>query len=131
MPVQGEVLYGYGWLPQGRKVHEGLDLSASIGDKVVAISDGTVVRVGSDRALGAFVEIDHGFVVALYGQISGATVKASDTVKQGQKLAAVAKPTGQEGDDAPHLHLEVRVKRGGNPVDPSPYLPGGETLGGN
>ncbi|HYF91415.1 MAG TPA: M23 family metallopeptidase [Symbiobacteriaceae bacterium] len=123
MPVDGRVLYGYGWLPKGQEPHGGLDLSAPAGTPVVAIADGTVIRVGTDPNLGALVEVDHGFAVALYGQIGGAKVKAGDQVKQGQALAAVAKPTGKEGDRSSHLHLEIRTNKDGKTIDPAPFLP--------
>lgn len=123
MPVNGPVLYGYGWLPKGQEPHGGLDLSAAVGAPVVSLQSGTVLRVGTDPAIGGLVEVDHGIAVALYGQVGGAKVKAGDKVKKGQTLATVAKPTGKEGNQGAHLHLEVRATRGGKTVDPAPFLP--------
>lgn len=123
MPVAGPVLFGYGWLPRDKQVHEGLDLAAAVGDPVAAIAAGTVLKVSVNDVLGACVEVDHGFVIVLYGQVSGVKVKTGDQVRQGQTLAVIAKPTGKEGDGASHLHLEVRPSRGAKSVDPAPYLP--------
>jgi murein DD-endopeptidase MepM/ murein hydrolase activator NlpD len=123
MPVPGKLLYDYGWLPQGQEPHRGLDFAAAIGEPVLAIADGTVLRVAADPALGGFVEVDHGFIIALYGQVGGSKVKAGDQVTQGQTLATIAAPTGKEGDREAHLHLEVRVSPGAKPVDPAPFLP--------
>ncbi|HWI50891.1 MAG TPA: M23 family metallopeptidase [Symbiobacteriaceae bacterium] len=123
MPVNGRVLYGFGWLPKGQEPHGGLDLSAAVGAPVVAMHDGTVLRAGTDPAIGGLVEVDHGFVVALYGQVGGVKVRPGDKVKKGQTLATVAKPTGKEGNHGAHLHLEVRASRGGKTVDPAPFLP--------
>ncbi|HLN63424.1 MAG TPA: M23 family metallopeptidase, partial [Symbiobacteriaceae bacterium] len=123
MPVGGPVTYEYGWLPKGKQPHEGLDLAAKVGDPVVAMAEGTVLRVGTDDLAGALVEVDHGFAVVTYGQVTAARVKAGDHVQQGQRLADVAKPTGKEGDTGAHLHLEVRPARGAKPIDPAPYLP--------
>lgn len=123
LPVMGELLYDYGWLPQGQEPHGGLDFSAAIGEPVLAIADGTVLRVAADPALGGLVEVDHGFIIALYGQVGGSRVRAGEQVTQGQTLATVAAPTGKEGDRQAHLHLEVRVTPGAKPVDPAPFLP--------
>lgn len=123
MPVRGRLLYDYGWLPQGQEPHGGLDFAASVGEPVLAIADGTVLRVAADPALGGLVEVDHGFIIALYGQVGGSKVKVGDPVTQGQPLATVAAPTGKEGDRETHLHLEVRVTPGAKPVDPAPFLP--------
>ncbi|HYG57812.1 MAG TPA: M23 family metallopeptidase [Symbiobacteriaceae bacterium] len=132
MPVDGTIMYGFGWLPKGRQVHEGLDLAAAEGAPVMAIADGTVTRVRTDEVLGMLVEVDHGFVIALYGQVRDVKVKAADRVKQGQRLATVARPTGKEGDSGAHLHFEVRPHQTGKTVDPTPYLPVGRALqGGN
>lgn len=123
MPVTGKLLYGFGWLPKGQEPHGGVDFAAAVGAPVSAIADGTVLRVGTDPALGGLVEVDHGFAVALYGQVGGSKVRAGDKVTRGQTLATVARPTGKEGDRAAHLHLEMRAVRGGKTVDPAPFLP--------
>jgi len=123
MPVPGKLLYDYGLLPQGQEPHGGLDFAAAIGQPVLAIADGTVLRVAADPALGGLVEVDHGFIIALYGQVGGSQVKAGDQVTQGQTLATIAAPTGKEGDREAHLYLEVRVTPGAKPVDPAPFLP--------
>jgi murein DD-endopeptidase MepM/ murein hydrolase activator NlpD len=123
MPVTGKLLYGFGWLPKGKRPHEGLDLAAAVGTPVYAVSDGTVLRFGTDPYAGGTVEVDHGFGVALYGQVTAIRVKPGDKVKKGDILATVAKPTGKEGDTAPHLHFELRPAGGGNAIDPAPYLP--------
>ncbi|HWI65588.1 MAG TPA: peptidoglycan DD-metalloendopeptidase family protein [Symbiobacteriaceae bacterium] len=131
LPVNGKVLYGYGWLPKGQEPHAGLDFAAPVGAPVVAIADGTVLRVGTDPAIGGLVEVDHGFAVALYGQVGSIKPKAGEKVKQGQTLATVAKPTGKEGEDGAHLHVEIRATKGGKPVDPAPFLPLGQGGDGN
>jgi murein DD-endopeptidase MepM/ murein hydrolase activator NlpD len=123
MPVDGPVLYGYGWLPKGKMPHEGLDLAAKVGAPVVAMAAGTVVRVATDETVNGLVEVDHGFAVALYGQVMSVEVKVGDRVEQGQLLALVSQPSGKEGDTGSHLHLEVRPKQGAKPIDPAPYLP--------
>lgn len=130
MPVQGAVAFGFGWVSRNQAaVHSGVDLAAREGTEVVAIADGTVRRVGGDTAMGTFVEVDHGFGVAIYGQIHQLKVKAGDKVKQGQVLAVVAKPTGREGTGDAHLHLEVWV--GGKAVEPVQFLPPGAPQGGS
>jgi len=123
-PVQGVVLYGYGWLPPevGEHFHEGLDVLAPVGTPVVAAAPGTVTRVAMDPLLGMVVEVDHGSIIARYAQVSKVRVRVGEQVTTGQLLAVVGQPTGAERDMEPHLHFEVRPAGGGEPVDPAHYL---------
>lgn len=124
LPVNGALLRGFGWLPPsaGDGFHEGLDILAPPGTAVVAVSDGTVIRVGKDDTLGSVVEVDHGTITALYGQVTDIQVNVGETVRQGQALAVVAPSTGAEQLLEPHLHFEVRVPSTGVQVDPAIYL---------
>jgi murein DD-endopeptidase MepM/ murein hydrolase activator NlpD len=122
--VEGSLLWEYGWLPQGvsEQFHEGVDFLAKAGSPVVAVQEGTVVAVRQDQRLGLVVEIRHGDVTALYGQVEGVTVRAGDQVKRGGPIGRVSRAVGVEQNMPPHLHFEVRPAATGEPVDPASYL---------
>lgn len=123
LPVQGAVISEFGWGDGG--FHEGVDLGVPVGSPVVALNAGTVVRVGHDKDLGQVVEIDHGDILARYGQVEQVGVKAGERVKRGQHLAVVARPVGRERSLGGHLHLEIRPLATQNGVDPVYHLPRG------
>lgn len=129
MPVKGAVLYGYGWLPEDVRddFHFGIDLVAPLQTAVVAVRDGVVVRTGFDPNLGQLIEIDHGDVVALYAQVSTVKAKAGTRVRRGEQIAVIAKASGVEKDEMPHLHFELRPAGRSEQIDPAHYL----GLGGN
>jgi murein DD-endopeptidase MepM/ murein hydrolase activator NlpD len=108
-PVPGGVLtspFGYRW---GR-LHKGLDIAAPVGKPVLACADGRVMFTGSRkrfRRYGNTVLIDHGRgVYTYYAHLGGISVKKSQNVRKGQKIASVGNTGRTTG---PHLHLEVRV----------------------
>lgn len=123
-PVEGSVLWEFGWLPQGvgEEFHEGMDYLAKAGTPVVAILDGTVTAVRHQTRMGTVVEIRHDDVVAVYAQVEAVEVRAGDEVRRGQMIAAVARSSGVEENNPPHLHFEIRPLATGEPVDPASYL---------
>lgn len=107
--------------------HVGIDVSAEEGAEVYAIASGTVESItAGDEFNGAQVVIDHGKGV----KSSYTFVKAADELKvgsyvtQGQVVAKVAAPVGNEYKDGAHLHLEMTVN--GEYADPADYLTLGE-----
>lgn len=126
IPVEGAVLYGFGWRQFGGKdeLHEGIDLVAEAGAPVRSIADGKVLRVVSqDDVWGGLLEIQHGDEVAVYGGVTSIRVGVGDETKAGDAVALVAATApGPEGSIGPHLHLEIRAKQTGLPVDPAFYL---------
>lgn len=129
MPVDGALLFGFGWPPPGTgdQFHEGLDLVAAEGAPVVAVADGTVSAVRLDPKLGRLIEVDHGAFLAVYAQVGGVQVSSGQKVRRGQPIAALAKPSGLEQTQPPHLHFEVRTRTGHVAVDPAAYLGWGGT----
>lgn len=123
-PVEGSVLYEFGWLPQsvGEEFHEGIDFLADAGAPVVAILDGTVQAIRQDNRLGTVVEVKHVDVIAMYAQVEGVAVRAGDEVSRGQKIATVAPARGLEQKMPAHLHFEIRPVSTGQPVNPAPHL---------
>lgn len=124
LPVEGSVMWEYGWLPQGvaERFHEGIDFLAKAGAPVVAIQDGTVTAVRQDKELGGVVEIRHGEIIGLYAQVETVAVRAGDEVRRGQRIANVARSSGVEQNLPPHLHFEIRPVETGEPVNPAAYL---------
>lgn len=75
---------------------------------VVAIMDGTVVRVEFVSGYGGVALIDHGDVNAIYGHIdlSSALLKVGDTVTTGQFIANLGDGYSSETDgERKHLHF--------------------------
>ena len=104
--------------------HGGIDFAAEVGAKVLAAEDGVVESIYSGDVLkGTEIVLDHGdgvksvyrFVAAVDG------LKVGDSVAQGDCIATVAEPTGDEYKDGAHLHFEILEN--GKLVDPSLYLP--------
>ncbi|HVU51257.1 MAG TPA: M23 family metallopeptidase, partial [Polyangia bacterium] len=104
------------------RAHEGIDLPAPAGTPVVAAADGTVVYAGDGiRGYGNLVVLQHaGDLLTVYAHNSALYVSAGQTVRAGDRVAAV----GQTGRaTGPHLHFEVR--QGQIPRDPMSYLQSG------
>jgi len=122
MPARGHLTSGYG--PRmspyaGRiKMHEGIDIGASVGTHIVAPADGIITFSGAKPGFGNFVQIDHGYgVETIYGHAASLTVKKGQRIGRGDKIATVGNTGYSTG---PHLHYEVRVN--GTPVDPLYYM---------
>ena len=119
MPVVGATSSGYGrrryvngkWWGQ----HNGSDIKAPTGRKVVAMNAGRVVLSDYLPALrGNCIVIDHGCnVFSVYMHLSKRDLKAGDSVAKGEKIGEVGATGFVTG---PHLHFEVRI--GWEPVDP-------------
>lgn len=117
-PVDGRITSGYGMryhpILHKRKLHTGVDFSARTGTPVRAAAAGTVIIAGWMGAYGNAVIIDHGGGVStLYGHNSSVSVRAGQSVKQGQTIARAGSTGWSTG---PHVHFEVR--RNGQPVNP-------------
>lgn len=115
--------YGYRTHPvTGKKssMHNGIDIGAPQGTKIVAAADGVVILAEYYGTYGNTVMIDHGGgVVTLYGHIrnGGIKVKKDQKVSKGDKIAEVGSTGRATG---PHLHFSV-IKDGVY-VDPMKYF---------
>ena len=118
-PIEGRITSRYGVSSKIRKsTHTGLDISAVQGTDIKVVADGTVISASYNGAYGNLVKIDHGNgVETWYAHTSKMYVKAGDTVKAGDVIAAVGSTGNSTG---PHLHLEIRIN--GEHVDPQDYL---------
>ena len=113
-PCRGPVLSGFS---QSKK--NGIEIGGAAGDAVLAAADGKVVYAGAGlRGYGNLVILKHNNTyVTVYAHNQAVLVKEDDAVKRGQKIAEV----GSSEADRVKLHFEVRKL--GNPVDPTQYLP--------
>ena len=107
--------YGYRTDPftGKRKFHNGIDLHAR-GDKELAMMEGTVVKVGQDRASGKYVVLRHGEFTVSYCHLSrilvgkGAVVRPRDAV-------GITGNTGRSTGE----HLHITCRRNGKSVNPA------------
>jgi murein DD-endopeptidase MepM/ murein hydrolase activator NlpD len=107
------------WEQQGR-LHEGVDIAAPSGARVVAVEDGVITRSGTSSSYGRFVEIRHGHgLVSRYahlGRIDPAA-KAGVTMKAGGPVGRIGSTGVSTG---PHLHFELR--RDDRPLNPAAFI---------
>ncbi len=122
-PVNGRVITAFGPKPSGQQ-NDGINVSVPEGTPIKAAEDGVVAYAGNElKTYGNLVLVRHsnGYVTA-YAHASEIMVKRDDPVKRGQIIAKA----GQTGNvAAPQLHFEIR--KGSTPVDPAPFLKGGNT----
>lgn len=101
--------------------HTGIDLAVPVGTPVRSVGAGTVVFSGSSGDYGQAITIrmsDGKYT--LFAHLSKRSVKKGDRVQAGTLLGK----SGNTGrTTGPHLHFEVRTKRGyGSDIDPVKYL---------
>ena len=113
-PVRGHHSYGDGFgAPRDGHTHQGQDVMAHCGTKLVAARAGTVQWKAYQSAAGNYVVIDakhddHDFMYAHLKK--PASVKKGEHLKTGEKIGIV----GSTGDaTACHLHFEVWYRRAG------------------
>jgi len=98
--------------------HEGIDISAAYGTRIIAPAGGRVIKVGSENGYGLMVVLDHGRgLETRYAHMSRTAARVGQVVRRGDLLGFVGSTGLSTG---PHLHYEVRVN--GRPVDPLNYI---------
>ena len=124
LPVSGTITSGYGYrehpVYSGESFHNGLDIAASEGSPVYAVTDGTVTEASEADMAGKYVKILHtDGRETLYCHCSELLVSEGADVKAGDIIALV----GQTGlATGPHLHFELHEN--GNVTDPDIILSG-------
>jgi murein DD-endopeptidase MepM/ murein hydrolase activator NlpD len=105
------------------RTHDGIDIAAQIGTRVMAVAAGTVESVRSDDMLGTVVTIDHGNgLQSVYANLAATpTVKEGDAVTMGSVIGSVGDTALGESGEVTHLHFAMTLN--GSPVDPTDYLP--------
>jgi len=122
-PADGIFSSGFGVRvsPMGdgaEKIHEGLDIAASIGTPIHSPAGGVIIFAGKKSGYGQIVMVDHGYgLETWYGHTSRILVKPGQKIKRGQTIALIGNSGRSTGA---HLHYEVHVN--GIPVDPINYI---------
>jgi len=125
MPVQAEKYWissGFGWRTNPftgeRDFHNGIDIAGAPQTPIIAPAKGKVIKVGEDKYLGRFVQLDHSKgVVTYYGHLASFNVKEGDVVKRGDVIAYM----GNSGLSTGH-HVHYIVKVNGKAVNPRRYM---------
>ena len=118
-PVKGKIISKFGLLAKGLR-NDGINISANIGNPVLAIESGKIVYAGNEiQAFGNLILIKHhNDKTSAYAHLDKINVKKGESVNKGQIIALV----GNSGKvSIPQLHFEIRDKDG--PLDPLKYLP--------
>ena len=128
-PVEGDTLYSfaadhlaYNETTRDWRTHEGVDLSASVGQEVAAAADGSVYTIYEDERLGMTVVLRHtdGYTTHYSNLAEEVAVKVGDTVSAGDVLGTVGQTAGIETASQPHLHFAV--SQNNTPVDPDDFF---------
>lgn len=104
--------------------HSGIDMAAEKGEKVMAITTGTVEYAGYDFKNGNAIEIKHinqetnKIYYSFYAHLSKIDINVGETVEAGEKIGEVGSTGMATG---PHLHLEIRDANK-NTVNPRDYI---------
>jgi len=123
-PTKGIILSGYGMrlhpMLNYRRMHEGLDFRANVGDEVYATGNGVVKLARRKGTYGQVIIIDHGFgYETRYAHLSAYAkgIKPGIKVKRGDVIGL----TGNSGlTEGPHLHYEIR--KNDKAIDPINFL---------
>jgi len=100
------------------RMHTGVDLRATYGTPVFAVSSGVVVAGMNDYYYGQYIDLDHGDGKrSRYAHLSKPLVSVGTHVDKGERIAL----TGDSGQTTgPHLHFELWIN--GQVVDPADYI---------
>ena len=112
----------YGWrihpILGTKQFHNGVDLAAPSGSRILAAYDGEVVTAAYSPSMGNYIMIDHGDnLYTIYMHASALYVSKGDLVGKGEKIAAVGSTGRSTGN---HLHFSVR--KDGAYVSPWNYI---------
>ena len=116
-PAQGKVVKNFASI--GEHANNGIDISGSRGQNVMAAADGKVVYAGNAlRGYGNLVIINHNSeYLSAYAHNDSLLVKEGQSVKRGQVISRM----GSTDSNSVKLHFEIRKK--GTSVNPQLYLP--------
>ena len=128
-PVDGNILMDYNmdqtvYFPtlDQYKLSSAIAVQAVEGAPVLASVPGTVYSIEENAQTGTTVtmEIGSGYQ-AIYGQLTDLTVQEGDTVKEGEVIGYIGKPTKYYSKEGSNLYFAM--KKDGEPIDPIAYLP--------
>ncbi len=101
--------------------HSGVDLAATLNDKVYCLMDGYVSKVGPRGALGVAVEITHPYpnVKTIYGHLNAYSVRLNEPVQRG-RVIGYAGSTGRS--TGVHVHFTVIKIDTNEHIEPLQFL---------
>ena len=128
-PVEGDPIFGYSMealsynqTTRDWRVHNGIDLAAEEGAKVMAAADGEVYTVYEDDTLGHTVVIRHndGYTTCYSSLSDQVSVKPGDKVTMGETIGYAADSAIVESTLGSHVHFSVTHYD--EPMDPEEFL---------
>lgn len=105
----------------GTRKHRGIDIFASKGTPLLAVSDGVITSVGNGAISGKTVWLrsSHHPITAYYAHLDQQKVRVGQRVKKGDVIGTVGK-TGNARTTPAHLHFGIYTRSGA--VNPLPYV---------
>lgn len=105
------------------RTHDGIDISAALGETVIAAHAGTVERVENTSLYGTVVTVaDSEGVRTIYSNLADCpAVAVGDYVEPGSVIGSVGATALCEIGQGTHLHFAMRYN--GQSLDPMHYLP--------
>ena len=128
-PVEGAPIFGYSMealsynqTTRDWRVHNGIDLAAEEGAKVMAAADGEVYTVYEDDTLGHTVVIRHndGYTTCYSSLSDQVSVKPGDKVTMGDAIGYAADSAIVESTLGSHVHFSVTHYD--EPMNPEEFL---------
>lgn len=103
------------------KISEGIMIQADVGTPVYCAADCTISEIGVNEEYGKYVKTDlsNGYIL-YYCQLKELELKSGDSLKKGDLIGYVNRPTSYYTIEGSHLYL--KMIRNGKPVDPTDYL---------
>lgn len=122
VPTRGQLSSGFGWRLHPvfgeYLLHDGQDITSSIGTPVTATAMGKVVVKEYSSSYGNYVVVAHGNGVrTLYAHLHAFQCELGENVRRGQVIGLLGNTGRSTG---PHVHYEVRVND--RPVDPMHWI---------
>lgn len=116
-PVEGKVVTGFGRIPHPELntylISNGIKISVSEDQPVLAIDKGTCIFTGTFRNYGQMVIVDHGGgFYSVYGQLDNILVKENEKISSRQEIGKINKGN--------LLYLELRLNN--EPINPLDWL---------
>ena len=104
------------------EIHKAIDIATAEATNVVAIANGTVTNLYTNRLEGTVIEISHsnGFTSIYKSLDSNVKVKLGDYVKQGQVIGSTSNTMAREQNSGIHLHFELMLNK--SFVNPNDYI---------
>lgn len=112
----------FGTRRSGRRMHQGIDLLAGIGEPVLAARSGVVLQAKNNKGMGNYIVLRHSdSLTTIYGHLLKIFVRQNQFVRQGELIGLIGK-TGNANYSNMQAHLHCEIRKNGIPQDPLNYL---------